>query len=75
MQMFGCAERNGSPAYAHLLYTSRQLKQVKAHHFKCCGDAWKENWYSRELLIGLGSKELLLSNAACYDTCILEARW
>ena len=70
MQMFGRAGRNGVPARAHLLYTSRQLKQIKDPSLlKCCGDACKENCYHRELLIGLGSKELLQSHAACCDVC------
>ena len=70
MQMFGRAGRNGTPAHAHLLYTSRQLKQIKDPSLlKCCGDACKENCYRRELLFGLGSKELLQSNAACCDVC------
>lgn len=70
MQMFGRAGRNGTPARAHLLYTSSQLKQVKDPSLlKCCGDACKENCYRRELLFGLGSKELLQSNAACCDVC------
>ena len=68
MQMFGCVGRNGGPARAHLLYTSRQLKQLKDPSLlKCCGDPCKENCYHRELMIGIGSKELLRSNTACCD--------
>ena len=78
-QMFGRAGRNGAPARAHLLYTSRQIKQIKDPSLsQFCGDACKENCRRQQLLISLGSKESIQGNAACCDDCtggkVLSAR-
>ena len=68
--MFGRAGRNGNPARAHLLYTNRQLQQIKDPSLsKFGGGENKENCRRRELLTGLGTTESLSSNVACCDVC------
>lgn len=70
MQMYGRAGRNGTPAHAHLLYTSRQVKKIKDPSLnRFCGDACKENCRRQQLLVSLGSKESIQGNAACCDVC------
>ena len=79
MQMYGRAGRNGTPARAHLLYTSRQVKKIKDPSLnRFCGDACKENCRRQQLLVSLGSKESIQGDATCCDVCtggrVLSAR-